>query len=85
MRAHKHQAVTNAPARALLSDKPLAIEFCECGCFRLNGSARWTRPLDPDFYAGRSRNIFARLAQDDHAQCKAASRQARGGLPHRVF
>jgi hypothetical protein len=45
---HVHQTISKHQARALVTHELLQIDFCECGCFRLAGSERWTRPLDPE-------------------------------------
>jgi hypothetical protein len=53
----------------------LQIDFCECGCFRLAGSERWTKPLDPELtraeaarYLNVSPMTVTRLAKRLHGK-----------------
>jgi hypothetical protein len=55
---HKHQPIARAEARALAVHESLAIVFRECGCFRLAGSERWTRPLNPELTRAEAAKVF---------------------------
>jgi excisionase family DNA binding protein len=48
MGGHIHAVAASTTARTLLIHKTLDVSFCECGAFRLNGSQRWTKPLEPE-------------------------------------
>jgi hypothetical protein len=77
---HVHQTISKHQARALVTHELLQIDFCECGCFRLAGSERWTKPLDAELtraeaarYLNVSPMTVTRLAKRLHGKQVAVS------------
>ena len=58
---HPHSPISREQARSLSSCRALALEFCACGAFRLNGSERWVSPHGPPQEEFTAAEVASRL------------------------